>query len=204
MSEETKENGSGQPAKPVEKAESAEKPQAPAAAAAKPAAAAPAAKPAAEPPPPPPPGEYGQALEAAKIPVKHLGKDAWDTEMIDIAPADLLKASEYLRDKAQFDLLLSCSGVDWKDRLESVYHLYSTKTFKYLAIKVTAENEHSPSLTPVWPAADWHERESYDLLGIQYDGHPNLSRILMPSDWLGYPLRKDYKVDDPRLVWNER
>jgi NADH-quinone oxidoreductase subunit C len=115
-----------------------------------------------------------------------------------------LRAGEVLRDQADFDLLLSCSGVDWKDRLESVYHLYSTKTHKYVALKVTAENEHSPSLTPVWPAADWHERETYDLVGIHYDGHPNLTRILMPIDWLGHPLRKDYKVDDPRLVWNER
>ncbi|HWV45928.1 MAG TPA: NADH-quinone oxidoreductase subunit C, partial [Nitrospira sp.] len=81
---------------------------------------------------------------------------------------------------------------------------YSTKSHKYLALKVTAVNEHSPSLMPVWPAADWHERETYDLLGIHYDGHPNLTRILMPTDWLGHPLRKDYKVNDPRLVWNER
>ena len=57
---------------------------------------------------------------------------------------------------------------------------------------------------PIWHAADWHERESYDLLGIHYDGHTNLTRILMPNDWLGHPLRKDYKVNDPRLVWNER
>ncbi|MCA9807560.1 MAG: NADH-quinone oxidoreductase subunit C, partial [Cyanobacteria bacterium HKST-UBA06] len=52
--------------------------------------------------------------------------------------------------------------------------------------------------------ADWHEREAYDLFGIQFDGHPNLKRILMPDDWVGHPLRKDYTVDDPRLVWNER
>jgi NADH-quinone oxidoreductase subunit C len=155
-------------------------------------------------PAPIPAGEIGKLLEKSKVPVKHLGTDAMGVEAINVACADLLKAAEIIRDKGQFDLLLSCSGVDWKDRLESVYHFYSTKTFKYLAIKVTAENEHSPSLTPVWPAADWHERESFDLLGIQYDGHPNLTRILMPSDWLGHPLRKDYKVNDPRLVWNER
>jgi NADH-quinone oxidoreductase subunit C len=150
------------------------------------------------------PGEFGKALEKAKIPVKHLGADATGVEMLDIAPVDLLKAAAFLRDDCEFDFLLSCAGVDWKDRLESVYHLYSTKRHQYVAVKVTADNEHSPSLVPIWNAADWHERESFDLLGIHYDGHPNLTRILMPSDWLGYPLRKDYKVDDPRLVWNER
>jgi len=151
-----------------------------------------------------PAGEFGKALDSARIPVKHLGPDAGGIERIDIAPADLIQAGEFLRDKCQFDLLLSCSGVDWKDRLESVYHFYSTKTHKSLSVKVTAENGHSPSLVPLWSAADWHERETYDLLGIHYDGHPNLTRILMPTDWLGHPLRKDYKVDDPRLVWNER
>jgi len=151
-----------------------------------------------------PAGEFGKALDAARIPVRHLGLDAGGMEMVDIAPADLLQAGEHLRDKCQLDLLLSCTGVDWKDRLESVYHFYSIKTHKSLAVKVTAENGHSPSLVPIWNGADWHERESYDLIGIHYDGHPNLTRILMPTDWLGHPLRKDYKVDDPRLVWNER
>jgi NADH-quinone oxidoreductase subunit C len=151
-----------------------------------------------------PAGEMGQLLENSKIAVKHLGNDPYGVEMIDLACADLLRAAEVIRDQGHFDMLLSCTGVDWKDRLESVYHLYSTKTAKTLAIKVTAENEHSPSLMPIWHAADWHERESYDLLGIQYDGHANLTRILMPNDWLGHPLRKNYKVDDPRLVWNER
>lgn len=207
MSEEQKENGKEPAANTPEKPEAGASTQpAEKAPAAKPAAPAAAAKPAAEatPPPPPPAGEFGKALEGAGIPVSHLGPDAEGIERIDIAPADLLRAGEFLRDQSQFDLLLSCSGIDWKDRLESVYHLYSTKTHKTLAIKVTAVDEHSPSLMPVWPAADWHERESYDLLGIKYDGHPNLTRILMPIDWLGHPLRKDYKVNDPRLVWNER
>jgi NADH-quinone oxidoreductase subunit C len=213
MSEEQKENGNKEPA--ANQADNTEASSAPVAAAAPKAPAnaspetaakapaAPAAKtdevPAIE------PGEFGKALEKAKIPVKHLGKDATGLEMIDIAPADLLKAGAFLRDDCGFDLLLSCAAVDWKDRLESVYHFYSTTKFVYLTVKVTAnENGHSPSLMPIWHAADWHEREAYDLMGIHYDGHTNLTRILMPNDWLGHPLRKDYKMDDPRLVWNER
>lgn len=187
MSEEQKENGK-EPAAKAAEAPSPAKPAAPA-----------------EPEPAPiPAGEMGQLLEKSGVPVKHLGNDPFGVEMIDLACADLLKGAEIIRDQGQYDLLMSCTGVDWKDRVESVYHLYSTKTHKYLAIKVTAENDHSPSLISIWHAADWHERESYDLLGIHYDGHPNMTRILMPNDWLGHPLRKDYKVNDPRLVWNER
>ena len=180
MSEEKKENGS-----------------APA-----PKSAAPAAED--SPPPLPPLGEVGKALESAKIAFTPLGEDSFGAEMVDVSAEHLLSAAEFIRHQCGFDLLLSCAGVDWKTRLESVYHLYHTQEHRFLVIKVTAVDEHSPSLTSVWPSADWHERESYDLIGIQYDGHPNLSRILMPVDWLGHPLRKDYKVDDPRLVWNER
>ena len=151
-----------------------------------------------------PPGEFGGALERAGLSVTPLGNDAVGNEMLRVEPSNLLKVGAFLRDECTMDLLLSCSGVDWKDRLESVYHLYSTQRHRSVVLKVTAENNHSPSLMPVWHAADWHERESYDLFGIHYDGHTNLSRILMPTDWLGHPLRKDYKVDDPRLVWNER
>lgn len=154
--------------------------------------------------PPPEPGEFGKRLEKEGVAVQHLGPDAMGTEMIAFEAGKALDGARVLRDNCQFDLLVYCAGVDWKDRLESVYQLYSTETDKKLIFKVIAENEHSPSMMPVWPAADWHERETYDLYGIQYDGHPNLERILMPNDWLGHPLRKDYKVDDPRLVWNER
>ncbi len=167
--------------------------------------AAPKAEAPAKPEPPPiPAGVFGAQLEKAGIPVIHLGPDAMGNEVIRFLAGDLVRAAEFLRDTCYFDLLLSCSAVDWKDRLESVYHLYSTTKHTYLAFKVDAVDAHSPSLTPTWEAADWHEREGYDLMGIHYDGHPNLVRILMPDDWLGHPLRKDYKMEDPRLVWNER
>jgi NADH-quinone oxidoreductase subunit C len=149
-------------------------------------------------------GAIGSVLDAAGLAVTHLGADSNGNEMLQVEPGNLLKVARHLRYQQGFDLLLSCTGIDWKDRLESVYHLYSTATHGYLTLRINAVDEHSPSLYPVWNAADWHEREAYDLLGIHYDGHPNLVRILMPDDWLGYPLRKDYKVNDPRLVWNER
>lgn len=206
MSEEAKPpvNNSGESteAKPAAAEAKAAAPVTPQPAAAK-------APPPKEPPPPPPPGEFGTLIEAAKIikgEFKHLGPDAIGVEMIDVAAGDLLEVARFLKSdsRCRFDLLVSVTGIDWKDRLESVVHLYSTETYKKLVVKTTAVDEHVPSLMPVWTAADWHERETYDLLGIIYDGHPNLVRILMPADWIGHPLRKDYKVTDPRLVWNER
>lgn len=168
----------------------------------------PAAKPAAPAKaeaPPPEPGEYGQKLASKGFNVEHLGKDAMGVEMVRLQRDKLLDASTFLRDGCGFDLATCCSGIDWKTHRESVYHLYGTENHTFLAVKVNADDQdHTPSLTGVWPAVDWHEREAYDLLGIIYDGHPKLERILMPSDWLGHPLRKDYKVTDPRLVWNER
>ncbi|MEM0951008.1 MAG: NADH-quinone oxidoreductase subunit C [Cyanobacteria bacterium P01_H01_bin.74] len=149
-------------------------------------------------------GKYGQKLSDAGFEVVALQADAAGNESIQVDPAHLIQVATFLRDQCDFDLLLSCAGVDWKTHRESVYQVYSIKASDYIILKVIAKEEHSPSLMPVWPAADWHERETYDLFGIIYDGHPNLTRILMPNDWLGHPLRKDYKLDDPRLVWNQR
>jgi NADH/F420H2 dehydrogenase subunit C len=150
-------------------------------------------------------GLVGQQLAAFGYVPEALGNDAGAVEMLRLSPDTALDAAEALRDKLGFDLLVSVTGVDWKTHRESVYHLYSTLSYQSLVVKVQARaDETSPSMMPVWPAADWHERESYDLMGIVYEGHPNLTRILMPNEWLGHPLRKDYQENDPRLVWNRR
>lgn len=190
-----------------DKAPVAEVAATPKAASAEPAAAKPEAAPKKEEPPPPPePGRYGQLLIAHGFHPTPLGTDAKGVETVDIKANELFEVCQFLRDNSasQFDLLVSVSGVDWKDRLEAVYHLYSTKTYERFVLKATAVDEKLPSVVAVWKTADWHERETYDLFGIVFEGHPNLTRILMPSDWIGYPLRKDYQVEDPRLVWNER
>ena len=155
---------------------------------------------------PPKPGVVGQRLSALGITTKPSGNDAMGIEMIDVAASDLLRVAELVRgdEQIQMDLLVSVSGVDMKDYRQSVYHLVSTKSHKSLAIKVTAVDEKVPSVVSIWPGAEWHERESYDLFGIIYEGHPDLRRILMPSDWIGHPMRKDYVNTDARLVWNER
>ena len=85
-------------------------------------------------------------------------------------------------------------------RFELNYHLLSITRSDRLRVKVRlAGNDPSlPSVTSVWPTANWHERENYDLFGIRFQGHPDLRRILMPDDWEGYPLRKDYPTEGYR------
>ncbi|MCG3177813.1 MAG: NAD(P)H-quinone oxidoreductase subunit J, chloroplastic [Phycisphaerae bacterium] len=116
-----------------------------------------------------------------------------------VEPGRWVEVARFLRDDADLamDFLRSISGVDYPEdgKLVSVYDLISTRHGHAFAIKVEAprDNPHTPSVCDVWPAADWHEREAFDLLGIVYDGHPRLTRILLPDDWAGYPLRKDYE-----------
>ncbi|MED1786298.1 MULTISPECIES: NADH-quinone oxidoreductase subunit C [Brevibacillus] len=98
----------------------------------------------------------------------------------------------------QFNYLSNLHGVDYEDRMEVYYHLYSYAHHQSLAIKVKTTREASSvaSVVDVWPGADWNERETYDLLGIHFVGHPNLVRIMMPDEWVGHPLRKDYEPFD--------
>jgi len=115
-----------------------------------------------------------------------------------ITPEAWLAVAAFLRDDPalRFDFLRAVSGVDYpaENKLVSVYDLISTVHRHTFAVKVAAprDNPHTPSVSSVWPTADWHEREAFDLLGILYDGHPDLRRILLPEDWQGHPLRKDY------------
>lgn len=120
---------------------------------------------------------------------------------IRIAPDRMKDIGIFLRDtpELQFDYLMCLSGVDNNDgTLSTVYHLYSMIHKHRLVLKaiVNKDNPQTQSVESVWKAANWHERESYDLLGIIYTEHPDLRRILCPYDWEGYPLRKDYKLPE--------
>jgi NADH-quinone oxidoreductase subunit C len=105
--------------------------------------------------------------------------------------------------KTYFDFLSSLTGVDYgtdTNRFGVVYHLASIPYQTQLTLKISTENSRDlndlptfPSINSVYRTADWHEREAYDLVGIFFEGHPDLRRILLPDDWDGYPLRKDYK-----------
>jgi NADH-quinone oxidoreductase subunit C len=116
----------------------------------------------------------------------------------------------YLKDDS--DLAFDSRHPWWWDRgtpgecpaLEVVYHLYSVQFKRRLRLKVRVdEGEAVPSVSGVWESANWHEREVFDLFGVPFDGHPDLRRILMPDDWEGHPLRKDYPVEASPKWWEE-
>ncbi|HVV29438.1 MAG TPA: NADH-quinone oxidoreductase subunit C [Mycobacteriales bacterium] len=122
---------------------------------------------------------------------------------IHVARAGLLQFLQTLRDDPdlRFELLSAVSGVHYPDDptgrpLHSVYHLTSLTYRRRIRVEVSVPDEdpHVPSAVAVYPTADWQERETWDLMGIVYDGHPALTRILMPDDWVGHPQRKDYPL----------
>jgi len=209
------------PAAPAAKpAAPAAKPAAPAAgAAAKPAAAA--AKPAAPhvpappappsgPTEPPPPADaavpaYIAALQR-DLPggVTHVSLYLGDWTMV-VPAAQLLEVARRLRDGAEglFDFCSDVTATDWpprsgEGRFDVVYCLYSTRRRQRVRVKVrVGEHQPLPSVTGIWPAANWLEREVYDMFGVNFTGHPDRRRILMPEDWQGFPERKDYPLEGP-------
>ncbi len=123
-----------------------------------------------------------------------------------IAPDQIAEVCLELRNnpKTYFDFLSCLTGVDYgaeANRFGVVYHLASIPYKTQLTLKISKENDRNeenlpsfPSVVPVYKTADWHEREAYDMVGIFFEGHPDLRRILLPDDWEGFPLRKDYKT----------
>ena len=123
--------------------------------------------------------------------------DAFGDPMLYVDANKIVDICTFLRDAEAFDFdyLSSLCAVDLSDRLEMVYHLYSIrmKHTIILKVKLNSETPSIPSVFTVWKAADWQEREAYDMFGINIEGHPDLRRILLEPDWEGFPLRKDYK-----------
>jgi NADH-quinone oxidoreductase subunit C len=153
--------------------------------------------------------KFAERIKAKKL-------DALDPYVV-IEPADLVAVCRHLRDEPSlsFELLNCISGVDYLEpdakkapkagfepHTEVVYHLSSFTHRHRLVVKLIlprwrdnqpGELPEVPSLTSLWPTADWHEREVYDLSGVHFTGHPDLRRILLSEDWIGHPLRKDYE-----------
>ena len=123
-----------------------------------------------------------------------------DMDVVTVPAARIVDVLTVLRDAFGFEMLTDLSGVDWlprHPRYDVNYHLLSLEDNDRLRVKVQLEDGdelHVPSVTGVHPGANWHEREVFDFFGVVFDGHPNLTRILMPDEWIGHPLRKDYPV----------
>jgi NADH-quinone oxidoreductase subunit C len=126
-----------------------------------------------------------------------------------LRPEAIARVGLALRDAPalRYNYLADVTAVDWPEReprYDVVYHLLSLETNAVIRLKVRVGDEATPhptvpSVTAVWPAANWFEREAFDLFGIVFEGHPQLERILMPDDWVGHPLRKDYPLTGIRL-----
>lgn len=115
------------------------------------------------------------------------------------------EVAQYLRDEEKFDLLSDLTAVDWpkrEKRFDVVLNLYSFAKNERLRVKARAgDGEQVPSVAGIWPTANWLEREAFDMFGIIFAGHPNLTRILLPDQWQGYPLRKDYDIIEQDTSW---
>jgi NADH-quinone oxidoreductase subunit C len=180
------------------------KPAAPAAAAPPKPAAPPAAK---EAPPKPVPldnelvqrfkARFGEGIREATLDRKQA--------IVTVAADQLREISRYCRDDEKFDMLVDLTAVDWpkrEKRFDVILILYSFAKNERLRLKAHAgEIEPVPSVCEIWPAANWLERECYDMFGIVFEGHPDLKRILMPDEWQGHPLRKDYDILKQDTDW---
>lgn len=139
--------------------------------------------------------DLGSAVEAVVVDHGELTLHVRRERLVEIAMR--------LRDEPglRFEMCASVSGADYPSdatgrRLHAVYHLVSMTWRRRLRLEVSVSDgdPHLPSVTAVWPGANWHERETWDMFGIIFDGHPGLTRVLMPDDWPGHPQRKDYPL----------
>ena len=160
------------------------------------------------PPDPPPPADvtppaFISSLQAA-VPgsVSHLSY--WVGDWTIVVPLEkILDVVGHLRDApdASFDLCSDLTATDWPlraERFDVLYCLYSTRLRHRIRVKVkVGEPQAVPSVAGIWPSANWFEREVYDMFGVNFVGHPDRRRILMPEDWQGHPQRKDYPLEGP-------
>lgn len=197
-----------EPAKPA--APEAAKPAAPPATT-PPKPAAPAAPPKPAAPPPPKPGPQPLDNDLVKRYKEKFGdaiREAWvdrTQNILVVASESWAKVAQHTRDEEQFDMLSDLTAVHWPKRekqFDVVLNLYSFKKNERLRLKThIGENEPVATMTAIWPTANWLEREAYDMFGIQFEGHTDLKRILLPDEWQGYPLRKDYDILTQDTDW---
>ena len=146
---------------------------------------------------------FGDAISEA---VATLGQ-----QILRVTKDSYLELCNFLHDDEQslFDMCTDLTAIHWPDRagqeFDVVILLYSVPHNRRLRVKVSlADGEASPSVTPIWAGADWMEREVFDMFGIRFEGHPDLRRILLPEDWPGYPLRKEYPIEYRDNEWTDK
>ncbi|MCX8052362.1 MAG: NADH-quinone oxidoreductase subunit C [Armatimonadetes bacterium] len=119
---------------------------------------------------------------------------------VKLDPLLLVAVCRFLRSEPElaFDYLADITAIDWRDRIEVVYRMTNLATNAKVVLRVDLDRNKPEvdSVVPVWRGAEWQEREVYDLMGVVFRGHPDLRRILLPDDWEGHPLRKDYVIPD--------
>ena len=155
--------------------------------------------------------QYFSKERLAKL-VEIFPKATFDAEAEE--PAFIVTAADFpavlraLKEKEGFDRLGNLTAVDWKDRIEMVYHLYNMEENVKLEVKAALDSAAPviESATSLYPGAEFEEREVYDLMGVEFLGHPDLRRILMPDNYPAHPLRKDFvapvpKMEGGKLVW---
>jgi len=139
-----------------------------------------------------------------KFPEIEISFDANNVEVLTVKPSLIREFVSYI--KKDFDMLMSLSGAELAENIVITYYFLDSKTHNQVVVqsKLSKESPEIDTLSDIYSSANWHERETYDLLGVVFNNHPNLTRILLPNDWKGHPLRKNYVNNDERLVWNER
>lgn len=145
----------------------------------------------------------GNATAAALADLATAAKFAFGELTVEIAPENIIQALRRAKEDLKFERLTSVTGVDRypaEPRFEVVYHLQAIAKKDWLRLKVRlpGTNPEVESATAVYHGADWYERETFDLFGVRFLNHPNLTRIMMPEDWEGHPLRKDYPITGTR------
>ncbi len=128
---------------------------------------------------------------------------------VEIAAARLLEVARFLQGTPlAFVMLSDVTCADYPDapgRFRLAYQLFSLESGSRLRLRVWAgaDDPRVDTVTSVWPTANWHEREVYDMFGVRFDGHPDLTRILMPLDWDGHPLRRDYPIGGEEVIFSD-
>jgi NADH-quinone oxidoreductase subunit C len=196
---------------PAAGGEPASKPPAPPAAPGAPAAKPPAAPAAPRPPAPPKEGPVPLDNDLVKRYKEKFGPAILETwtdrkqAILVVARELLAEIAIYSRDDEKFDWLSDLTAVDWpkrEKRFDIVLNMYSMEKNERLRLKVQATaEERVPSVQGIWSTTNWMEREVYDMFGVIFEGHPDLKRILLPDEWQGFPLRKDYDILTQDTAW---